>query len=296
LVVPQVGDGAGTELRFVAIDPIQLSCADWGAQELILADYWNSLRLDATVAGLKCSHTTPHLFLVVLSISSWFDRPIGYLWAVVPETNTDRTTMALDCCAKLVALSGRGEAAARALKLLATPVWEAASNTRTFASSVARTCKDALFAAAVIIWELNPRTASLTTIAAVRDGADDTDPLRVDMQLGQGIAGHSAQDNAAIVIDDILDETELKRKHCANPEHPEIVMRERWRSAVFVPLDIGGRIAGVMATYSHRPRAFSQLGSAQEPLPTPGFASVVTSNPAIIEGHFKTGQWAAART
>jgi signal transduction histidine kinase len=61
------------------------------------------------------------------------------------------------------------------------------------------------------------------------------------------------------MLDDLLDEQELHNYEIEALQFPEVANQHGLRSAIYVPLDIGQEIIGVMAVYSDRPKGFSKF-------------------------------------
>jgi signal transduction histidine kinase len=221
--------------------------------------FWGSIRHEPAHFAVGSPDVDPDEVFTLVPLASSFDRPIGYVWVVTKNAQSDSVTMILESAATLIVLAVRAAVASSAIRLMATPVWGSASTTEAYAHDVASTCVKALGCAGVLIWEVKAQTGNLKTLAAVKGPGNGRPIPATDMPVGKGIAGHCAEDNATIVIDDLLDADELSTKGYPHPQHPDIVRQEGWRSAILVPLDIGGRAAGVLAAYAIRPRAFFQL-------------------------------------
>lgn len=148
----------------------------------------------------------------------------------------------------------RAEKLAHSLDLLAASILVSSVTTDDVASKVAQATLAALNCSAVIVWRLQANNR-LHTIAAV----GSAEGLTLNMRTDQGIAGRCAASYQNILIDDLLDSAELTRKGITKIHHEHIVTNKQWRSAIFVPLDIGGQAAGVLGAYGPRPRGFSTI-------------------------------------
>jgi signal transduction histidine kinase len=256
LVVPQIGQDAGQEVRFVLQDIDNDSCLRANAAEEVERSFWREIHAQPRVYDLSCRHAEGHLACVLAPAAFWFDRPIGYFWAIVERQDARDASAALEYAANFLALTARSEIACNAIEQLSKPTWIAASTSKRTATEVAESCLAALACSAIIIWELNEIGQTLRTMALAGNAGPNLD---VDMRLGNGLAGRCALDNNVIVVDDLLDAEQLHREGLPDVRHPAVVRQRGWRSAIFVPLDIGGRNAGVLAAYAPRPRGFSVL-------------------------------------
>jgi putative methionine-R-sulfoxide reductase with GAF domain len=150
----------------------------------------------------------------------------------------------------------RSEKAYTAVECLAQRVWmEGATTTERTALHNVRACREALSCAACIAWRLNYSINTLETLASTGNAGEC---LQVDMLVGRGVAGTCAHSGEIIVIDDLFDHNELRKYGLNDVQHPKVVTEWEWHSAIFAPMDIGGQVAGVLAAYAIRPRAFSE--------------------------------------
>ncbi len=251
LFVPQAGKGSGIPVRFSQdIDKE----ADRKVNELI-SYCWRSCQ-----DGVFDIDMPPPTLFVASLISAWFDRPLGLLWCLVGHNDAQEARLLIRYVSLLVSLIARGSKGARALQFLSEPIWRAEGSSQTTkeaAEFIANACMSTLGCKAGIVWEVDEhhRSPMLRTLAMVGEVADVES---VDMPVGTGIAGVSAQDGRARRVDDLLDKSSLAFEGLGI-RHEKVVKNARWRSAAVVPLDIGGRIAGVIAMYGERTRAFSEM-------------------------------------
>src|SRR6185369_8278554 len=256
LLVPQVGKKAGEEISFErSVVPIG-SCFDRSKVSDATSDFWRTLNPATRQVNLPCTHAQQHLICVITPIAYGFDRPLGYFWSVIDSANVELVAEALESATHFLSLHFHSAIAKNALEYLSLPIWAATATTKETAVQAADLCLHALVCSDVIIWEVDTINQKLKTIAvAGRNGST----LFVDLNVGKGLGGHCSLNNTPILIDDLLDVEEIKRKNLPPPTHPELISRQGWRSAIYIPLDIGGRNAGVLAAFAIRPRAFSQM-------------------------------------
>jgi signal transduction histidine kinase len=256
LLVPQVGEGAGREMTFVAMAPPEDCCISSDDIGRLTSKAWQDLITEPRKLELNCHRDHEHYSCAIVPISYGFDRPVGYFWLVAPSGPSGELVRSLDLTAYLLALHFHSAIARTALEQLSQPIWVAASTTKESADQVARLCLRALACADVIIWELNPVDDTLRTLAVAGEAGSN---LIVDLHVGAGLAGTCAQDNQPVLIDDLLDVKQIEEDGYPAPTHPQLIIKNGWRAAMYLPLDIGGRNAGVMAAFALRPRAFSSL-------------------------------------
>lgn len=254
-IVPQVGQNAGSELNFTLKALPSSCCVEMKSISDELSKRWQQLNTESTRIHLTCDQAHQHFVLAISPIAHGFDRPLGYFWAVIGE-NVETLVRGLDLAANFLSLRFHSVIAQNALQQLSRPIWLAGSTTKETAEQVAELCLQALVCSDVIVWELDTSNQMLRTLAvAGRSGPT----LSVDLNVGAGLAGTCAGDNKTILIDDLLDVKQIIQSGYPAPTHPDLIVRNGWRSAMYLPLDIGGRNAGVMAAFAMRPRAFAVL-------------------------------------
>lgn len=99
-----------------------------------------------------------------------------------------------------------------------------------------------------VLW-LQSVGALQTELTTVTSGAG------VDIPIGKGIAGSAFSSNAVIVVRDFEDTEDLEARHL-QMQQPDVVMREKWRSAIYVPISFPPGTA-VFAAYSENVARFS---------------------------------------
>lgn len=256
LLVPQVGKNAGEEISFAVKQLSKDSCLGLDDVTEIAARPWRDLKTTPSRIDLVCTQSHQHLVCAVTPLAYGFDRPPGYFWAVVGESDFEDTMSRLNLAAHVLALHFHSVIAHNALEQLSEPIWQASSTTKEVARATADLCLKALVCSDVIIWELDAINQMLKTLAVAGKSGPG---LIIDLNVGAGLAGSCALDNKIMQIDDLRDEKSILEKGYPAPTHPNLIIKYNWRSAMYLPLDIGGRIAGVLAAFAVRPRAFSVL-------------------------------------
>jgi len=259
LIVPQMGDKAGLPLQFIASRSSIPKCYDQKSIRALLRYFWDSRETTTQIHKVMCTHSKQHLSCVIVPISAWFDRPIGYYYSIAEEEEPKQVAIIasqMNQAASLVALAIRSEKSCAAISALAKPAWLSESTTVRTVTDVTESFLNALSCLAVIVWKTDSRGKMLHTLVTTGNAGAN---LKVDMPIGKGAAGKCAGNNCVLVIDDLLDKGELSSYGIQNIAHSQVVKDYGWRSALFVPLDIGGETVGVLAAYAGRPRGFSQL-------------------------------------
>lgn len=238
-IVPQIGESSGKSLELVHWVSEDLLCLRNEQIVELTRRIWAKCKTDPEISSIECSHGSNHLAFIIAPIALWFDRPIGHLWAILQEGADDPQyiLLRLSQAAGVVALAVRAEKACQAISDLARAVWMGASTTMKAAQEVAEACRAALSCMAVIIWQMDPDAQLLKTLAAVGNAGPG---LRVDLHRGEGVAGKCAEDDKVIVVDDLCNPDELGALGIERLGHIDMVKAKGWRSAIFVPLDIGG--------------------------------------------------------
>ena len=246
LLVPQLGEAAGLPKAFETaaskfhIDHTALSSA--------LQPFWDARTIEKRVVSVLSSEAGDPLVCVFSPISYGFDRPIGYFWALTQRDDGHETERILHYAATLASLCVRAQKACYALQLLSEPVRRSAATAEAAATRAVHLSREALSCKAAILWRLNREENLLKK--QISEG-DNFEGVRVDMELGKGLAGICARDNTTRVVDDLWAES--------NVQHHDLVRDRGLRAGIFVSLDTGKESLGVLAAYASRPNAFSQL-------------------------------------
>jgi len=254
IIVPQLGNDAGSEQEFASSASSPHNDDNLKNQlDVALKLLWinPTAKNDGDTQTLAFSGGKCLLFW---PINYGFDRPIGFFYALVNKTDSQGGLHRLQYISKHVATSMRAEKACHALDQLAAAIFVSSVTTDDVAQKVAHAALSALSCSGIVIWRLQQKSL-LHNIAAV--GSAEGSAL--DMRTNQGIAGRCAETYKNLIIDDLLDSAELAGKGITKIHHDKIVADKKWRSAIFVPLDIGGQAAGVFAAYGLRPRGFSTI-------------------------------------
>lgn len=251
LVVPQSGQSAGLPVRYSSRVDKETAKA---VSELV-SSIWRTPPKDDLIVS---DH--PSGKFVISIISSWFDRPLGLVWALAPSNYVAQASHQVRLISIAIALVIRGVKGARALSFLSQPIWKSEGLRRTThkaAESIIRACMETLGCKTAGVWELDEsaKPAMLRTSALVGEVGDVS---ALDMPMGHGVAGMCAQYNKCYVVDELQNKESLASVGLA-VRHEYFVMNNNLRSAIFVPIDIGDRVAGVIAMYAERTRAFSEI-------------------------------------
>jgi signal transduction histidine kinase len=193
------------------------------------------------------------VYCAVIPIYSGFVRPIGALWAFYPDANNNKMIKNLQVASKIIALSMHSEKANNALNHLGYQNWIDSNCFQAAARNIVLRCKQAIACADVIVWEKTVDEKFLVTIAS-------TSPEKpVDMPIKKGLAGYCARNAKFLLIDDLLDKNEVREVCPDGLAHEKVVIERGWKTGMFVPLDIGGEILGVMGIYGERKFGMSEL-------------------------------------
>jgi signal transduction histidine kinase len=253
LVVPQLGAKASQEISFL-LQQNSTASHHWNDFEQQILNAWQIGRTAPFEMTLEsCQKPLTFLFH---PIASGFTRPIGYYWALIPNDFTKSAESRLGYVAKYLAIATRAEKASNALELLSGADTTTSSSINDIAASLSSACQKALSATTVVVWLPDPVKQRLRTVASA--DATTTSRLRVDMHFNQGIAGKCFSEGAPFIVDDLQNTAHLTDMQLI-PFHTSLISTRGWRSAMFVPLGIGGTVAGVMSAYGPRPRGFSTI-------------------------------------
>ncbi len=116
--------------------------------------------------------------------------------------------------------------------------------------------RTALRADAALVWAR--RQSSLHTQHVDLGGVQRDPPLRVDLAMGEGVAGISAESRIPIVVRNLADSVELRRLGVDGLAHQPVVEELGWQSAIYVPIEVDSRLLGVLAAYSRQLEKFSE--------------------------------------
>jgi signal transduction histidine kinase len=257
LVVPQVGEKAGEGIEFLIMGSGWASGDSSGSavvaeSEAIGRACWVAPSSDIRHVVLD---SLPQFICVIAPVSFLFDRPVGYFWLTTTATLAAPAEVILKSTVRLFAVVVRSEIAWNALTELASPIWLDVSTAQGTALEIGRACRRALACSAVVIWENHTSSNILRTLAVAGLGGVP----QLDMHVGAGIAGTCAVDSRVVVVDNMQDLILLQRLSLPVPAHSEVIEQQGWKSGIFVPLDVGDRIAGVLGAFASRARAFAEI-------------------------------------
>lgn len=100
-----------------------------------------------------------------------------------------------------------------------------------------------------VLW-LQSVGALQTELTTVTSGAG------VDIPIGKGIAGSAFSSNAVIVVRDFEDTEDLEARHL-QMQQPDVVMREKWRSAIYVPISFPQELQSLLLTQKMWPASLA---------------------------------------
>lgn len=255
MVVPQLGEDAGKTLCFVVNNLEKSDCISPQAIKDITTSFGENIPREPQRIIIRCSHPS-HINIVFVPISLGYIRPVGYFWCVVENNEEPIISSVLEFAANIISINVKSEKVCCAMDHLSKPVWINTLTTIGTTRKILKSCLSALSCSAVIFWRVDHLKENLKTIAVIDSTGSH---LNVDMKLGQGVCGKCAEDDKVILIDDLLDTNELNRFGVADVYHINLVKQRGWRSAIFIPIDVGGQNYGVLGVYGLRPRGFSHL-------------------------------------
>ena len=247
LLIPQFGINAGQPEVFQKIE----NKFSIPRQKLkhILEKHWLSKTQIIQVFDVSSKNNHLHK-CIFCPISYGFDRPIGYFWAVANLNEHESAIKVLEYASILVSICIRSEKACKALQLMSEPSWQFIEDTKSAAVQATEMSLKALSCRASIIWFMDQSTQILDVTHSAGHGCSN---LRVDIDSkhGHGLAGICATENRIILVDNLYNDSRVA--------HKNIVKKLGFASAIFVPLDAGGYVAGVLGVYASRLNAFSEL-------------------------------------
>ncbi|WP_265592917.1 GAF domain-containing sensor histidine kinase [Verrucomicrobium sp. BvORR034] len=255
LIVPQIGDGAGRELEFLVDDEDMLETRCCAALEKV-QELWSRMELKEPRQCKLDLPTGGDAVLLLTPVVSGFDNPIGCFWVLVDEKVLEKAQPRIEYVATYVSRAVRAEKACAAIEQLSSQDLNVPSSSNAIADAVAEAGRLALAAAAVVVWIVDKSRGALKTRGFA---LDPPGRVHLDMNIGEGIAGKAVQNGKPVMLNDLLDEDELKEKSLGVAHHRDLVKQRNWRAAIFVPLDIGGEAAGVIAAYAKRQFGFSEI-------------------------------------
>ena len=177
--------------------------------------------------------------------------PFGVIWALVSPESRGRVVRQLTLFAKLLDTSISAALRQHALSALNIGTRDVYFESQPDYLNLVRTCRDTVEASDAILW-LKPRhdhEVELSVAAA-------TLPIDLQMQIGMGIVGRCILDSRPILIHDLTDTSAIAKFAPEGIRHPAVVLEQRWKTAICIPLDAGGEGIGVLAVYSKDQKYF----------------------------------------
>ncbi|MEE9555148.1 MAG: SpoIIE family protein phosphatase, partial [candidate division Zixibacteria bacterium] len=95
-----------------------------------------------------------------------------------------------------------------------------------------------------IIYLVDPKNSSISQISS--RGISESAKENLHLKIGQGICGRVAETGKAIIVSDVLENTDY------------ITLREQTRSEMAVPMEVDGSLIGVFNVESDNPNAYSK--------------------------------------
>lgn len=256
VIVPQAGTGSG---RPTSIASNSNSDIIRKTEKIVFDHLIKSPSPDINYSELRGLNLPKNHFFLASPISAGFDRHIGFLWAIFKQQIHDFALPFIENASDFIGLICSATKGSHVLKVLSKPIRESISNLDDSLLSVAKSCRDAVGCQAIVIWEADytqPHRMLITLISHGNCGND----LNIDLRFDEGIAGFCASKNELYNIDDLTSEEQILSQGITNKVvYKEVVEKYGWRSGIFAPIDIGQKVAGVIAAYGERPRAFSKI-------------------------------------
>ncbi len=243
----QTGPNAGTRYSFL-VEPSNYAKTPLAEINSLIDQQYDS-KPHALIAG----DIANRFECVASPIDHFFSNPIGIAWAIGADCDALIPPITLFC--SLTSLVLRANKFSSAIQQIGIPQWKTDMSPKAFGDSIVRRCKSAMGCEDVFMWLWDRNRTGLEVIAS-------TTPVRLDMRAGEGIAGTIAQDSAAKIVNDFNDADEIKSINPLGAKHPKVVKDRGWRSGIFIPLDIGGEIVGILVGYSNRPRGINDVDAA----------------------------------
>lgn len=197
--------------------------------------------------AIKWSHGVEN-WVIISPINYGYSAPIGYYWAVVSADEKEIVKNILHISSLLCSLAVKSEKAFHALECLSRPTWKELNSVESAIRYAADLSVKALLCKAAVVWKIDYKAGQLITVHSVGEKCGN---LKVTMPIGNGVAGKCASNAKVYKIDDLWEEEDVV--------HPILVRDKKLRSGIFVPLDTGSEIIGVLGVYSERVRALSDI-------------------------------------
>jgi hypothetical protein len=228
---------------------------DVGVVERIVSEFWKKAELKTKTFKMDSSYDERFLLGVYCPIIFDIDKPIGYLWVLSKNPDIREAVRVTEFISFIVSICFYSERLRHGIEFLARPIWRELSSSEKFADEIADACMEAISCDAIIIWETTGNLEHLRTVVTKGDASG----YNLDMNVGSGVAGKCVMEGKAILINDLLDTKELNEKGIESVQHETVVQNNGWRSAYFIPFDVGTEIAGVMCLIHKKPKGFTEV-------------------------------------
>ncbi len=252
ILYPQHGGSAGKPHNFEIPGNSSYQQGDEKIFQKIVKQRIDDLLRDKELIDIKDGSIDTDISYLLIPVNAGFLRPIGLLWVITANLSLEEARKRIVIAAQIFALSIHSEKSVNALKHLGEKAWIQGDSLKKTAGYIASACKEAISCADVVVWEADSTHKKLRTLAC-------TSEMNVDMHYSEGIAGYAVSNDELIVIDDLLNDDEVRKYAKKGLAHKEVVQELGWKTGMFVPLDIGGEIAGLMGIYGERTYGMNAL-------------------------------------
>lgn len=252
-LVPQLGNQAGQAINFSINFDCQNATENSNNQwATVNSKVWDAALGNVNIVLEKGLIPTTHSLLTVKGTDTK-GAVILILWCVTTSGSTPVVEKMLALLCKAIQHQQETAKLAQVMKRLSEAPWftQESIETKTF-SEEALECKLALQCADVLIWKVAKENLKLV-------GSTCIDDVSFDMPLGKGIAGTCATDSKNIQISDLSSTTEIAFFLPSGMMHAQEVRARGWKSGLFIPIDLGGEIGGVIGIYMLRPYAITSF-------------------------------------
>lgn len=257
--VPQIGENAGTTLSFRENVVPSFSAHDLELveTEFTKTDSREFYTFDTTVKVLHLPRSrSGDLSYVGTFLFLQNDRRIGHLWCVVPKERAEQIVPDLLKTEQFVTTAVLCEKMIISVDQLARPFWRASNSLTDLAQSAVDSCMASLGCLNAVVWIADEPSRTLRKKASKGNLPLDR---ALEIPFDHGVAGLCYSSGNSLVVDDLQNPTYLENNFGIHEVHnPKLISELNWRSAIFVPLDKGDRIIGVIAIYGPRIGGFSK--------------------------------------
>jgi signal transduction histidine kinase len=257
-VVPQLGDRAGEDTSFrtdkvSAFSQLSLKTIDHQFSSMEVSEFRS---IPLAVKTTTISH--PGLGNICIVSTFLFlqdDTRIGHIWYAAPHSIADQATPDLLRAAHFITTAVLCEKMMISVEYLASPFWRTSNKLVETAKAAVDACMACLGCLTAVVWIADEASRTLRRLASKGNLPEDRS---LEVPFNHGVAGHCYTNEKSLVVDDLQNEEHLRSKFGIKEVHnPKLIKELNWRSGIFVPLDAGDRIIGVMAVYGPRVKGFS---------------------------------------